>query len=74
MNNYQSINNYYKLAQRSNTYYFVMGKEITGKSVRESLKTNDFNVACERAKKGITNIAKNIFQNLKLQIQNLLLI
>lgn len=58
MNNYQSINNYYKLAQRSNTYYFVMGKEITGKSVRESLKTNDFNVACERAKKRYNEYCK----------------
>ena len=40
----------YKIAKRGNAYYFIMGKGLTGNTIRESLKTDDLKVAEEKAK------------------------
>ena len=43
-------NNKYKVVKRGNVYYFIMGKGLTGETIRESLKTDNLAVATERAK------------------------
>ncbi len=50
MDEYVLKNEKYKVAKRGNAYYFIMGKELTGCSVRESLKTPNLEDALERAK------------------------
>ncbi len=44
-------NKNYQIAQRGSTYYFIVGKSLTGESIRKSLKTDNLEIAKERAKR-----------------------
>lgn len=75
MHVYIAPQNSYKIAKRNNTYYFIMGQKLTGYSVRESLKTNDYDTAFQRAQKRYDEYyqeySTDLFDSTEKSFQNL---
>ena len=75
MTNFVIKNEKYKIEKRGNAYRFIMGKGLTGNTIRESLRTDDLQIAIERAKRRYNELyeeySTELFNSNNKSFQNL---